>query len=110
VEDKELAREKRRAKKEKKKEKERAAVQEGDGDTFVGGEDEDGEDAMANFIRDAQGSSDEGSADESEDDGPKAKKAKKWFQEDSKRKDLGGEEKEIETMEDLEAVAARLLG
>jgi ATP-dependent RNA helicase DDX10/DBP4 len=107
VEDKELAREKRRAKKEKKKEKERANAEEETGVRFIGGDDdEDGEDAMANFIKDAQGSDDS----ESEEEQPKSKKAKKWFQEDGKRKDLGGEEREIETMDDLEAAAARLLG
>ncbi|KJX92518.1 ATP-dependent RNA helicase dbp4 like protein [Zymoseptoria brevis] len=111
VEDKELAREKRRAKKEKKKEKAKAEAEEDSGVRFIGGEDDNGEDAMANFIRDAQGSSgSEGDRSEDEEEQPKSKKAKKWFQEDSKRKDLGGEEREIETMDDLEMAAARLLG
>lgn len=113
VGDKELAREKRRAKKEKRKAREREEEMdedsgEDDGVTFVGGGG-DGEDAMANFLADAR--SESGGESGSEDEQPKAKKAKKWFEEKGRRKDLGGEgEREIETLGDLEAEAARLLG
>lgn len=111
VEDKAAAKEKRRAKKEKKKAREREVDYEDeegsdDGVRFIG--EEDGEDAMANFIADAR--SESGSEDE-DDEQPKAKRAKKWFEEKGRRRDLGGEgEREIETLGDLEAEAARLLG
>ncbi|CZT23227.1 probable ATP-dependent RNA helicase DBP4 [Ramularia collo-cygni] len=114
VEDKAAAKEKRRAKKEKRKAREREEIgmdEESDGDdgvTFHGG----GEDALANFLADArEGSEGSEESGEEEDQQPKAKRAKKWFEEKGKRKDLGGgEEREIETLGDLEAEAARLLG
>jgi ATP-dependent RNA helicase DDX10/DBP4 len=111
VEDKELVKEKRRAKKEKRKERERAeAEEEMSGDDSEGGEglqfgDGDGEDAMANFMADAASVS--GGESESEEEQPK-KKQKKWFQRDMPEEEQGG--RTIETMDDLEAEAARLLG
>jgi ATP-dependent RNA helicase DDX10/DBP4 len=113
VEDKELVKEKRRAKKEKRKERERAeAEEEMSGDESEGGEglqfgdgDGDGEDAMANFMADAASVS--GGESESEEEQPK-KKQKKWFQRDMPEEEQGG--RTIETMDDLEAEAARLLG
>lgn len=103
--DKMVEREKRRMKKEKRKEKERAEMDGGHGSESgeVGPEDEE-EDAFANFARDAQFSSAEESGEEEQ---PKAKK-QKWFQQDGKRK--AGQAREIETLDDLEAEAARLLG
>ncbi|EME40907.1 hypothetical protein DOTSEDRAFT_82412 [Dothistroma septosporum NZE10] len=88
LEDKALAKEKRRSKKEKARERERAE-HESDGE---GAELDHGEDAMANFIADAQGPSDsEGERSEkSEADDAPRKKQKKWFQEEGRRKDLGG--------------------
>ncbi|KAK4494926.1 hypothetical protein PRZ48_014282 [Zasmidium cellare] len=102
VSDKALAKEKRKAKREKRKEKERADAEE-DGVQL-----EADEDGFENFKRDAAGLgySDE---EESEVEEKPAKKQKKWFQEEGKRKDLH-KEKEIETLGDLEAEAAKLLG
>ena len=94
--DKQLAKEKRKAKREKQKERERA---EADGEVKgveLGG----GEDAMANFIADAQ--------DMSEEEEQPAQKKQKWFQRDVAPRQV--EEREIETLDDLEAEAARLLG
>ncbi|KAK4617776.1 ATP-dependent RNA helicase DBP4 [Fulvia fulva] len=108
LEDKALAKEKRRAKKDKTRERERAEYE----SEREGAELEDGEDAMANFIADAQGlsDSDAGRSEESEVEESPKKKQKKWFQEEGKRKDLGAPEREIKTLDDLEAEAARLLG
>jgi ATP-dependent RNA helicase DDX10/DBP4 len=108
VEDKELVKEKRRAKKEKRKERERAQAEE-----MSGSEDDDGEglelgdggeDAMANFMADAASVS----GSESEEEEQPKKKQKKWFQRDMPEEEQGG--RTIETMDDLEAEAARLLG
>jgi ATP-dependent RNA helicase DDX10/DBP4 len=119
LDDKALAKDKKRAKKEKRRERERAEAEgddeddeDGEGVQF-GGADED-EDALANFIKDAQGSSDE-EDDRSDDDDDHeeqpAKKQKKWFQEEGKRKkEAFGGDREIQTLDDLEAEAARLLG
>lgn len=137
-EDKEMAREKRRAKREKRKERERAEDEEsGDED---GAALEGGEDAFANFVADAQASSDgeHGSSDGDDDDdeapqlvsrgkGRKGrdesgsedeevdlqppKRQKKWFEEDGKaRKQTKKEDEAPETLADLEALAAGLLG
>lgn len=102
VADKALAKEKRKAKKDKRKERERT---EAEGEE--GGAELEGDDAMANFLADAQASSE--SAESSEVEEKPKKKQKKWFQEEGKRRDLG-DQKEIETLDDLEAEAARLLG
>jgi ATP-dependent RNA helicase DDX10/DBP4 len=123
LDDKALAKDKKRAKKEKRRERERAEAEgddvEDDGDgsegvQFGGGD----EDALANFINDARGSSDGESdggvdlhGDDDEEEEQPAKKQKKWFQEEGRRKkDLAGGDREIETLDDLEAEAARLLG
>jgi ATP-dependent RNA helicase DDX10/DBP4 len=119
MDDKALAKDKKRAKKEKKRDRERAEAEgddegdeEGEGVQF-GGADED-EDALANFIKDAQGSSDGEEDRYDDDDGDEeqpAKKQKKWFQEEGRRKkEAFGGDREIETLDDLEAEAARLLG
>jgi ATP-dependent RNA helicase DDX10/DBP4 len=111
VEDKELVKEKRRAKKEKRRERERAEAEaDMSGDDSEGGEGlqlGDGEDAMANFMADAASVSGGESEAESEEEQPK-KKQKKWFQRDMPEEEQGG--RTIETMDDLEAEAARLLG
>lgn len=110
VNDKALAKDKRRAKKDKRKERERAEAEADASDDDEGGEgmeyDGPDNDAMANFMADL--ASDDGdAASESEEEQPK-KKQKKWFQRDMPEEDQSG--REIETMDDLEAEAARLLG
>lgn len=96
LEDKALAKEKKKVKREKRKERERVEAEE----EIDGAEVDGGEDAMANFIADAHELSDE----ELE---PVAKKPK-WFQQDRPvMRDDG--ERDIETLHDLEAVAERLL-
>ncbi|KXT09515.1 hypothetical protein AC579_7191 [Pseudocercospora musae] len=111
LEDKALAKEKRRAKREKKKERERAeemgSADEGDdrnGAVELGAS----RSAFDDFLQDAGSVS--GSEDmESEEEEQPAKKKAKWFQLDGKRRpDV--EEREIETFDDLEAEAAKLLG
>jgi len=97
VMDKALAREKKRVKREKRRERERAEAE----TEAAGVEVEGGEDAMANFIADAGNLSEE-------ENQPVVKKQKKWFQKDFAPQDR--EEREIETLDDLEAEAARLLG
>jgi len=115
VDDKQLVKEKRRAKKEKRKERERAEAEGSDDeDAGEGLEFDDvGEDAMANFMADAASASEHEvdeveDADESEEEQPR-KKQKKWFQRDMPEEEPQGR-REIETMDDLEAEAARLLG
>lgn len=103
ISDKALAKEKRKAKKDKRKEREKAEAA-GEDEMQLDGE----EDGFENFKRDAAGL---GYSDEEESavEEKPAKKQKKWFQEEGRRKDLH-EEKEIETLGDLEAEAAKLLG
>lgn len=110
VDDKQLVKEKRRAKKEKRRERERAEAEGSDDeDDGEGMElDDDGQDAMANFLADAASASEEEDAGESEEEQPR-KKQKKWFQRDMPEEEPQGR-REIETMDDLEAEAARLLG
>ncbi|KAH7095800.1 P-loop containing nucleoside triphosphate hydrolase protein [Paraphoma chrysanthemicola] len=110
VEDKAAAKAKRKEKLRKRKERER-------GETEAGGDDagvelpNNGEDPLANFLADAQ------SSDEGEPLEPPKKKEKKWFQSDSedegnskKRKKAKQRVEEPETLEDMEALAAGLLG
>lgn len=112
VEDKALVKEKRKAKREKRKERERAAEAEDETEEVDAG----AEDGFANFLADAQGLSDDEDGQESADEGEREerepKRAKKWFENDKAQersaKDLGPEG-EIETFDDLEAAAARLL-
>jgi ATP-dependent RNA helicase DDX10/DBP4 len=105
TEDKELVKEKKRAKKEKRKERERreAEAELADDDAVAGGEN----DALSNFIQDAEGLHSDG-ADEREDEVRSPKRAKKWFEKDG-RKGVESIE-EVETFEDLEALASGLLG
>lgn len=128
-EDKELVREKRRAKREKRKERERAEDEESGDDEGAGLEGGE-EDALANFIADAASSADEESEDDDEaprlvskkskrrdeesgaedDDNLPPKRQKKWFEEDGKVKKARQHEEAPETLEDLEALAQGLLG
>ncbi|THY93696.1 P-loop containing nucleoside triphosphate hydrolase protein [Aureobasidium pullulans] len=102
--DKALAKEKKRAKKEKRKEREReenaSDEEEGEGEALP--------DASADFKKFLAGSED-GSEGEEDDEQPK-KKQKKWFEGEGKRTDTGREEAAPETLADLEALAAGLLG
>ncbi|THZ05290.1 P-loop containing nucleoside triphosphate hydrolase protein [Aureobasidium pullulans] len=102
--DKALAKEKKRAKKEKRKERER----EENASDEEGGEGETLPDASADFKKFLAGSED-GSEGEEDDEQPK-KKQKKWFEGEGKRTDMGREEAAPETLADLEALAAGLLG
>ena len=121
VDDKATAREKRREKLRKRKEKER-------GEAVDVSEDEDGgielpdagEDLLANFRADAAYSDE----DDDEEEAPQLveKKPKKWFQSDSEDDEGSSKKKrkkgkgarhvveEPETLEDMEDMAARLLG
>jgi len=98
--DKLVAKEKRQAKREKRKERERAdaEAQGGAGAAVAGGN----EDAMANFLADAESVSD----DESHDEG--SKRQQKWFEKDPTTNEPS-HGLEIETLGDLEAEATRLL-
>jgi ATP-dependent RNA helicase DDX10/DBP4 len=127
VGDKEVAKAKRKEKLQKKKEREKKENAEIEaakrGEVAVVGT-EDGGDAFANFIADAQGFSGGDSEGESEEEveQPKNKKAKKWFEDESgdevgpsgdgkKRRGRGKKAtlEEPETLEDLEALAQGLL-
>ncbi|KAE9966174.1 hypothetical protein EG328_009109 [Venturia inaequalis] len=133
LEDKDVAKAKRREKLQKKKEtkkRENAEIEAAKrGEATLAGSDEGGEDAFANFLADAQGLSNSEQSDsdseneEEEAEQPKKKKAKKWFEDDSgdevgpsgdgtKRRGRGKKAvlEEPETLEDLEALAAGLLG
>lgn len=104
--DKAAVKAKKRAKKEKRREAERAEAGHGaHGDDSDDGQEED---AMANFLADAQS---EQSEQESMDE-PTQKRAKKWFEEEGrveqKRKAMPA--KAPETLEDLEALASGYLG
>lgn len=130
VEDKELARQKRKEKRERQKmlekmERGEAAGPVGTVAQLEGAGQEDGEDPLA-LLRSlpaaGAGSGDESGDEGAEDRPPAAKKTKKWFQDDSDdekakrkkaRKDKGRRviemAEEPETLEDLEALAAGLL-
>ncbi|KAF7196695.1 ATP-dependent RNA helicase DBP4 [Pseudocercospora fuligena] len=112
LEDKALAKEKRRAKREKKKERERAEeVDSADEDDEENGGVELGGgagSAFDDFLQDAGSVSGSEEEDSEEEERPVRKKAK-WFQQDGKRRN-DVEEREIETFDDLEAEAAKLLG
>lgn len=114
VADKAAARAKRREKLRKRKERERGDAENGDD---AGVEIEDGgEDPLANFLADAQSSGDE--EDVREKPTKKERKEKKWFQSDSeddekmkkKRKKSRQVVEQPETLEDMEELAAGLLG
>ncbi|KAF2637070.1 DEAD-domain-containing protein [Massarina eburnea CBS 473.64] len=115
VDDKAMAKTKRKEKMRKRKDRERA--EEGmDRDEDEGGLEISGEDALANFRADAGTSDDE----EQEREKPQ-KKVKKWFQSDSEDDDRSSRNdkkarkaktqvEEPETLEDMEKLAAGLLG
>ncbi|KAL1860820.1 ATP-dependent RNA helicase dbp4 [Paecilomyces lecythidis] len=111
LEDKEIAKQKRREKKEKRKARERelAAAEENGTVAMLAPYEEGGEEA------DDISSGEE----EQEERQPPAKKQKKWFQDASegedevkgkKGKDQHAEPMQVETLEDLEALATGLLG
>jgi ATP-dependent RNA helicase DDX10/DBP4 len=113
VEDKAAAKAKRKEKLHKRKERERNEMAGVDGDAGVELPDP-GEDLLANFRADA-----EYTDDEDEEAQEESKKPKKWFQSDSedeektkKRKKAKASHRveEPETLEDMEALAAGLLG
>lgn len=111
VADKALAKDKKRAKKEKRRERERAEAAEDEEEEGVGLE--GGVDALANFRADAEFSDgnedmEEGEEEEEKEEEVPRKKQKKWFEEDGKRAKARREE-EPETLEDLEAMASRML-
>ncbi|TKA33771.1 ATP-dependent RNA helicase DBP4 [Salinomyces thailandicus] len=109
VSDKAAAKEKKKAKREKRKERERAEV--------AGGEDEedggvpvleDGRAGFADFLAGVD-DGDEGVSEEEDEQPPK--RQKKWFQKDDEQVAKGARDgREIETFDELEAEAARLLG
>ena len=125
VEDKQLAKEKKREKRIRRKEREReeemaaAAAAAGGGPKarLDGGDGED-EDPLA-LLRSlpAPGGREDNSESEREEDERPKKKVKKWFQDDSdderekakKKKNVVELDREMDTLEDLEDVAARLL-
>ncbi|KAF2869843.1 P-loop containing nucleoside triphosphate hydrolase protein [Massariosphaeria phaeospora] len=133
VEDKAVVKARKKEKMRKRKERERgekAGGEEGEEDDEDGGVEFDGnqDDLLANFRADA-GDDDDGDGDaEVEVEQPKKKKAKKWFQSDSEGDDDDGERggkkrrkgkkgrgvveepQMLDTLEDMEAAAARLLG
>ncbi|CAO2650430.1 Nn.00g017220.m01.CDS01 [Neocucurbitaria sp. VM-36] len=112
VEDKAAAKAKRKEKLRKRKERERNETTE-DGEQGLEVEDA-GEDLLANFRADAEFSDE----DEEVHEQPKQKKEKKWFQSDSEDDERSTKKKkkakhvveEPETLEDMEALAAGLLG
>ncbi|KAI8265990.1 ATP-dependent RNA helicase dbp-4 [Colletotrichum sp. SAR11_239] len=120
MDDKELAREKRREKRLKRKlaEKEEREGGAAEGPRVGGGDGGDDEDPLA-LLRSLPIAGGRSGGEESEDERPK-KKTKKWFQDDSdeerekaKKAKKGGKvleiDREPETLEDLEALAAGLL-
>lgn len=120
----------------KKKEKLRKRKEKMRGEIGAGSDSEDGgvelsdagEDLLANFRADAEYSSDEGDDDNGGDDSDSSapeqppKKAKKWFQSDSEDEEAASSKKrrkgqaarhvieQPETLEDMEEIAARMLG
>jgi ATP-dependent RNA helicase DDX10/DBP4 len=104
--DKALAKEKKKAKREKRKERERG--EDGVSDADADEEAPELADASEDFKKFLAGSED-GSEEEEEDEQPK-KRQKKWFEGEGRRTDMGGEEAAPETLADLEALAAGLLG
>jgi ATP-dependent RNA helicase DDX10/DBP4 len=122
VDDKAAAREKRREKLRKRKEKERGELVAASDDDDEGGVElpDNGEDLLAQFRADAQYSDE----DDDEEEAPQLveKKPKKWFQSDSEDDEASSKKKrrkgkdarhvveQPETLEDMEDMAARLLG
>lgn len=116
VADKRLAKEKRREKREKRKERERLDAESG-GEVASGPlGPEASEDAMKNFLADAESGSDRDGNVEAVDDADDAasrKRQKKWFDNDRRGGRDGGARDEggapIGTLDELEAEAAKLL-
>lgn len=123
VEDKQLAKEKKREKKIRRKEREReeemaaaAAAEASPRAQLEGGADGEDEDPLA-LLRSLPVPGGRGGDDSEADDEPPKKKAKKWFQDDSdderakakKKRNVVELDREMDTLEDLEDVAARLL-
>jgi len=106
ISDKQLVKEKRRLKKEKRREREKAEAEPEEGGAELEGGEEDG---MANFLADAL-TAERDERDDSEEGEQLTKKRKKWFQEDNQRKNEPGAGMHIETFDQLEAEAAKLLG
>ncbi|KAM0521859.1 hypothetical protein ACHAPE_002421 [Trichoderma viride] len=117
VDDKLLAKQKKREKKYKKKEREAMEMAGGADPRLEGPEDE--EDPLA-LLRSLPMAGEDRNDDDASDAEPPKKKAKKWFQDDSEDEDAkkkkGGKRKKVfevdqepETLEDLEALAAGLL-
>ncbi|KAF1956265.1 DEAD-domain-containing protein [Byssothecium circinans] len=111
VGDKAMAKAKRKEKMRKRKEREQAEAEPGEDDVDDGLEIA-AEDALANFRADAEYSADK-------EETKKAKKAKKWFESDSEDQSRSKKRKkgkkahvveEPETLEDMEKLAAGLLG
>ncbi len=120
VEDKELARQKRREKRAKRKARERGEDIPEEAVMLGGPGSEDAEDALA-LLRSLPLADEDGrdSGGEDEEEAPPRKKTKKWFERDSdgeaeprrggtKQKAMGVAE-EPQTLEDLEALATGLL-
>ncbi|OAL50705.1 DEAD-domain-containing protein [Pyrenochaeta sp. DS3sAY3a] len=111
VEDKALAKAKKKEKLRKRKDRERTSADTEDAGVEI---EDTGEDALANFLADANTDNDE---EEEADERPKMKKEKKWFQSDSEDEERTKKRKkkskhvieEPETLEDMEALAAGLL-
>jgi ATP-dependent RNA helicase DDX10/DBP4 len=129
VEDKAVVKARKKEKLRKRKEKLRGEVNAGSDSEDGGVElDDAGEDLLANFRADAEYSSDDGNDDDGNEDSDASapqqpqKKAKKWFQSDSEDDDAGSSKKrrkgqaarhiveQPETLEDMEEMAARMLG
>ncbi|EKG19571.1 RNA helicase ATP-dependent DEAD-box conserved site [Macrophomina phaseolina MS6] len=136
--DRDVAREKRMAKKIKRKERERAerlghdveASDEGEeeGGVSLGGVDGDAFNDFKNFLAETAGDRSDGEESGMEEEGeerPSKKRAKKWFEDESSEDEDDGKKKkkskkgkkrsenvqeEPETLEDLEALAAGVLG
>ena len=106
--DKEVAKEKRRVKRERWKERERAEAEADGGAVEIDG---GGGDAMANFIADAEGLDPEGVGEDDggEEEQPRSKR-QKWFERDALDGGRREEDREIGTLDELEAEATRLLG
>lgn len=106
LDDKAVAKAKKKAKIAKRKERERLeALAEAEQDTVDLGEGL--RNARADFLKDAAGLESDHASDMEE---PPAKRKKKWFEEEGTKKKKAHANEEPETLEDLEQVAAGLLG
>ncbi|KAF5851391.1 hypothetical protein GGP41_004225 [Bipolaris sorokiniana] len=121
IEDKATAKAKRKEKLRKRKERERAEMVNADDDASDAGVvlPDPGEDLLANFRADAEYSDDDKDVSEEEQQEEPPKKQKKWFQSDSEDEEKVAKKRkkaktahrveELETLEDMEALAAGLL-